>query len=565
MVKYLKKHWWETIFTCLLMVGFASGIAGFMESGETQQTPGNSLYETFRLFERKYHSKDIPPALMVAQWSLFLAFLWLTLKIIITIIAPNLLSDLWVRLFYRKHIVICGLNEITLHLADEHADKKILVLAEEYNKYAESLKIKGVKLLFCGDPADEEVLRKAKIHAASRVYAVTNDDKKNVEITRSVSSSLNQAKTGGASATDSRLSGAETRRRRSDALKCYTLIKDRELKILLEESALFKYGTSVFDPNLFHVNEIGIKYGLNMNIDKILPEMPELSPHFLVVGLTDKAAMLLLNLAHGLTTKRDVFQFTVVEKDSEKIRRFREKQAYLTDFARMEYVENEEEICKTNRFSAVFICLADQIEAVKAAFSIRNFFADNLPHIFIFSGRSENWIEAFNQEKTDIPTLKNRHVFLINLFEETIRYLVKSDPEIERLAEMTHNHWREKDDQGNFVRNDEYETLSGHFKQSNRNQILDNYLRTFIVTGRKFSLRERNVPIAFSDHDKETLAIMEHRRWMLEKYSNGWRYGSKRNNDFKIHNNLISWELLTEDEKRKDYTAIDLMIHLINN
>lgn len=545
-MKYLRKHWWETIFICLLILGFVSGMVGFIDANETKQKLGNSLYETFRLFERKYHSKDIPPTLMIAQWSLFFAFLWLSLKIIITIIAPNFLSDIWIRFAFKKHIVICGLNEITLYLANEHKDRKIIVLAEEYNKHAESLKIKGVKLFFCGDLSDEVFLRKAKIKTASLVYAVTDHDKKNVEITRLIEVLLKKE-------------------HRNDGLKCYTLIKDRELKVLLEESALFKYRTEVFDQSLFNVNEIGIKYGLSMNIDKALPENPEIPPSFLIVGLTEKTEAIFLNLSHCLTMKRNVFRFTIAEKDPEKIRFFKKNYFYLSDFAEIEYTDSWDETGRENQFTSIFICLDNQVEAVKTALSIRCFIADNLSNILIFSGESENWIEVFNQEGIEVLTLKDRNIFLINTLKETIQYLVKLDSEIEQLAEMTHNHWREKDKQGCYTKEDEYKTISGHFKQTNRNQILDNYLRTFIATGQKFSLTEQHPPIVFSDKDRETLAIMEHRRWTLEKYSNGWRYGNKRNDELKTHNSLVSWEILTKSEKEKDFAAIDLMINIINS
>lgn len=545
-MKYLRKHWWETIFVCLLISGFISGIVGFIEANETKHKLVDSLYETFRLFERKYHSKDIPSGLRAAQWLLFFAFLWLSLKIIITIIAPNFLSDIRIRFSFRKHIVICGLNETTLLLVSEYKDKKIIVLAEEYNKYAETLKIKGVKFFLCGDLSDEVFLRKARIKTANQVYVITDNDKKNVEITRSISALLKKG-------------------HYVYTLKCYTLIKDRELKILLEESALFKYRTETLDPVLFNINEIGIKYGLSMNIDKILPENRNVTPSFLIVGLTEKAEAVFLNLAHCLTMKREVFRFTIAEEDPEKICLFKKKYPYLTEFAKIEYMDNRNELCKKNRFTSIFICLDNQVEAAKTALSIRCLIADNLPNILIISGEPENWIEIFNEEGGKILTLKDRNIFLIDTLEETIRYLVKSDPEIERLAEITHNHWREKDEQGNYTKNDEYNTISGHLKQTNCNQIADNYLRTFIATGQKLGTAKRNPPVIFSGEDRETLAMMEHRRWMLEKYSNGWHHGDKRNDDFKIQNNLVPWETLTEKEKEKDFAAIDLMTNMINS
>ncbi|MDR3218196.1 MAG: NAD-binding protein [Dysgonamonadaceae bacterium] len=510
-MKCLKKHWWKVIFTGALILGFVLGISGFIETGETKHKLGNSLYETFRLFERKYHSDDIPPNLIAAQWILLFAFLWLSLKIIITIIAPNFLSDIWIRLFYKKHIVICGLNRITLNLINEYKNEKIIVLAEEVDKHAASLKQKGVKLFFCGDLSDADFLRKAKIKAANQLYIVTDNDKENVEITQSVLSLLKK-------------------KNRSAALKCYTLIKDRELKILLEESVLFKYRTESLDSILFNVNEMGIKYGLSRVIDKILPEYMEIPPELLIVGLTGKAETVLLNLAHCLTMKRKAFRFTIVEKDRETIASFKQKYFYLQDFTEIKYADNLEEACQNKGFTSVFVCLENQIKAVKTAIAIRYTLADNAPNIFMFSEESENLIDVFNTKGNNILTLKDRNIFLINTFEKTIEYIVKLNPEIEMLAETAHNHWR-----------------------------------TFIATGKKFGSTGQSSPAVFFEKDKETLAMIEHRRWMIEKYGNGWRYDNNRNDKFKIHNNLTTWEKLTDSEKKKDYIAIDLMINRLNN
>jgi hypothetical protein len=531
-MKRFRKHWWEILLIGFLILGFALGIGGFVGADETKYKLNNSLYETFRLFERKYHSKDIPPNLVAAQWILWFAFLWLSLKIIITIIAPNFLSNLWIRLSYHKHIVICGLNQITLNLVNEYKNEKIIVLAEDTNKYAESLKQKEIKLFFCGDLSEEASFRKAKIKTAGQLYIVTGSDKKNVEITQLVFSLLKNG-TG------------------NDALKCYTLIDDRELKILLEESTLFKEKAGTFDASLFNVNEMGIKYGLSMKIDKFLPEHIEIPPEIFIAGLTEKAEAVILNLAHCLTMNRKTFRFTLVEEDEKTIRLFREKYAYLWDFADIVFFDSIKQALAEKRFTALFICTENQVQAVKEALSIRYALGENEPEIIVFCDD--------NDTLNTILNLEAKKITVVNLFEQIACYAFHLNKEIEDQAKAAHLFWDTL-----YRQNIEWDKLSEHFKQTNRNQILDNYLRTFIAIGKKFDAIGQDSPIAFSDKDKETLAMMEHRRWIIEKYVNGWTSG-KRNNEFKRHNCLIPWEELPESEQKKDYIAIDLMVRLLNN
>jgi hypothetical protein len=535
-MKYLKKHWWDVVFIGSLTAGFASGIWGFTELSETQYGVGGALWETFRLFDREYHAHDVPPGLAAAQWLLLFAFLWLSLKVIITIIAPDLISNLVVRLFYRNHIVICGSGGMASALVDANAGRRIIVLAESEDDHSRALRHRGVKLVFCGERFDAHFLRRAKIGLASRVWIATGDDGRNVEVAETVFSIVS----GG---------------RRNGALKCYTVIEDRALKGLLDETRLFKYRTDGFDPTLFNIDEMGVKYAIAMNIEGIVPAKPDTVPEILVAGLTGRAAAVILDLAHCLTPNREPLHFTVVESDAEKVAAFRKKYPWLDDFAAIEYVEEAEAVCARRRFASVFVCLDNRVEAVRAAISIRNAIGDDRPDIFLLYSGAGGFIEMLDPRARNIVPTDTLH--------EAVRYVVELDPQVEEHARAAHDSWRKRDVEGNFAEQDEYHTLSAHFKQTNRNQVLDNYLRTWIVAGERFGAA-RYAPVAFSDHDIETLAMMEHRRWMIEKLDDGWRYAPRSDTRFKRRNNLVPWDELPDDEKKKDYDAITLMIKLLN-
>jgi voltage-gated potassium channel Kch len=346
---FLRKNWWTAVLLALSATGIVMSVWGFRED---KCGFLNSFYETFQIFIL-HHSfpEEIPWQLQVGRWVIFVVFLWITFRLFFEIIAPEVFKNLKIKA-YQNHIVICGLNKIAISLAKKYEGKQIIVLAEETNKYAENLKTQGVKLLI-GDFTDENLWRKAGLKKASRLYAVIDSDKMNVKIAQSVFSYL------------------ENKKRENEALKCFVLIKDRELKIILDESDLFKYKTATFDGIPFNINELGIKYGIATNIDKILPKEIKTPPEILLIGLTEKTEAALLDLVHCLTMQRKSFRFTIVERNPRRIRYFQRKYAYFRDFAEIETVN---EIGSEKQYDSVLICSDNPIEAVKKEVGIHYLF-----------------------------------------------------------------------------------------------------------------------------------------------------------------------------------------------
>lgn len=58
----------------------------------------------------------------------------------------------------------------------------------------------------------------------------------------------------------------------------------------------------------------------------------------------------------------------------------------------------------------------------------------------------------------------------------------------------------------------------------------------------------------------EVLANLEHIRWCRYHLLNNWKYGSVRNNAKRIHNCLVSYSELSEEDKNKDIEAIRTII-----
>ena len=525
--KFLRKNWWITILLILSGSGIILSCWGFCKT----QNFSDSLYDTFRLFVLNPNAMNLSLwQLQWARWVILAAFLWATFRLFFEIMAPKYITELSIRFFYRNHIIISGINEITISLAEKFENKKMVVLAEETNKYAEFLKTKNIKLLI-GDLSDESFLQKAKIGKATQFYAVTEHDKKNVKTAQMVLAVLEKT-------------------HKPNKIQCFVLIKDRELKIILEDTTFFKYGTPFFDCILFNINEMGIKYGLAMHIDKILPECCNPAPEILLVGLTQKTAIILHNLAHCYTLKQEKFKFTIVEENVQKMDSFKEQYAYLQKFAEIEWGHK---IKPEKQFSSILVCIDDQTEAIKRAVEIYYLLCEKTPNIVVFCNETDIFSKALME-------LKEKRIFQINLFEQIADYVFALDTHLEKQAKETHSFWNTL-----FQMQQEWDTLPGHFKQTNRNQILDNSLRCFVARGKRFD-DLKNCLTSFSDEERTTLAMMEHRRWVLEKLAENWTLGERdkaHGDPYKRHHCLVDWNELTEEDKQKDYQVVDLMIKLL--
>jgi len=554
-----RPFWRNTLIYIILLsgIGIVTGLIGFSKCGyiicECGEGFLDRLYTIFQMFilHHSFHESEVNGLLQFSRWIIFGVIILLSFDVL-SILFREQWKFLKIKIFYCNHIVVCGLTEQSLLLAKKNPDeKKIFIDNTTDNPLHHSLHELKVKLII-GDPCSKTTLRLAKIHKAREVFIFTGSDEKNVSIAQSAFSILEN-------------------KSKKDALRCFVSIADRELKIMLEETTLFKHKTPTFDGILFNVNEMGIKYGICMNIDKILPSKIETSPEILLVGLTAKAEIALLNLAHCLTMQQKTFRFTIVEKNEITVNSFRRKYWYLEDFATIEFVEEIESVCPEKSFNSILICTESQTEAIKQATSIRYLLGTNEPNILVLCDETDTFSEILNAEgklndkgEKEIFPLKDRNILLINLFEKIVDYVFSLNKSIEEEAKMAHEFWNKL-----YGENKEYDEMSGHFRQTNRNQVLDNYLRNYITFGKTFEEKKEEIEktenlVVLPPKIKVILAMMEHRRWMIEKHENGWRIGERiKPDEFKRHDCLIMWDELPKSQKKKDCAAIDLMIHLL--
>lgn len=104
----------------------------------------------------------------------------------------------------------------------------------------------------------------------------------------------------------------------------------------------------------------------------------------------------------------------------------------------------------------------------------------------------------------------------------------------------------------------DFDKLPDDEKDQNRNNAGDIPTK-LAVAGYAIKPARSNEPtFNFPGVDLETLADMEHDRWMKAKLRIGWRWGRKTDKSRKIHKDILLWRSMSNEEKAQRYTEAEL-------
>jgi hypothetical protein len=576
---------WAIIITSAIFT-IGLGTIGFWN----QSNHCNGFYEVIRLLVINHQfeiNENIDCCVQIARYLGVVTFVLFSFRVFLLLI-PNwwtkkVISGFWIfEKGFRKHYVIFGQDELCMALIRKISNerKKLVQIVyiidkdlskEDYKKYqSNTLKIiEGNPLKGKKDTA--KVFDDANLIKASKFFAVCLEDSQNVEIAKNVWEYLtNHPETRKRKGIKEKIKLPESEREKlsieesTTALRCYTLVKDNDFKNIIEESPIFKYERKdkevfYFDGVVF--NNVGVQYGVNMIINEILPEKWEDSTNILIVGYDDFAVAIMLHLSHVLTKKHDTLKFHIITNDESAENHFKRKYGYLYDFAEITFYRDFEKF-DLEKMSSIFVCNNDNSKAVSVAVAIRYKLQKDKPCIFILT-RNPNYLEeVFNVRNTEKPnevlTFNRHNIKLFRTLDYFWDLVINHRDEIENNAKQIHAQYEITNKIGR------YEYLTETYKQSNRNAALDFYIKTYILSGNNFDdFRKSDKLIEFTPKEKEYLAEIEHRRWMLEKFYDGWTYGKERKNQYKIHTDLVSWDKLSAKSKYNNFNSVHLLLQTI--
>jgi len=186
--------------------------------------------------------------------------------------------------------------------------------------------------------------------------------------------------------------------------------------------------------------------------------------------------------------------------------------------------------------------------------------------LFAESGRAANQMlnDEYWSASKDLFSLSNYPISLrvfLNMRNTQNDTLSERDEEfLEKLAEATHVKYLESGMRDKirkaFPASVPWQELEQGYKTSNYSQA---ECMVFILASCGYSISDDksvHAVATFPSEDLEMMAELEHARWCIERQSEGWRYSPNRNDENKLHNDLVPWGSLPDSVKVYDYDAV---------
>jgi hypothetical protein len=165
-----------------------------------------------------------------------------------------------------------------------------------------------------------------------------------------------------------------------------------------------------------------------------------------------------------------------------------------------------------------------------------------------------------HEDEKNISVYQNLHVFPLLDQTCTPDLILRGTHEV--LARELHKSYLEGVQRGKKVGKTDpslvpWEKLSEYTKEKNRNQadhipIMLKKVGYRIIPSRDWKAADFKFETAYID----LMAPMEHERWCQEKISEGWKYGTEKDDDQKNNPAIKPWEELLASDRQEDKDEI---------
>lgn len=505
------------VIALVAAVAFGLGCVGFVQLWHAQNKAWNwsdALYWSFKTFSMSSPSEPkLPLALDVARFLAPVVAAYAGLSAL-GLLFRDRVQQMRIPLMH-KHVVVCGLGyvgSVFLRRLRASGFRVVVIESDPSNPSIELWRRLGVPVVV-GDARLPRTLHAAAIRRAARLIAITPDDAVNAEIV----------------AVARRLGGRHSR----GGLNCLARVADPEVCALLRiEEA--KRTDAIFSLDFINTDEISAR----LMLEDFPPELGCPQPHILVTDLGALGAWVVYHAAREWCQRRvdDTVPLVVTVVDDQARERI---DALLDRYPALEPV------CR-------FVCVSSSVRDIRAMAAHQAVDIDTGPP-------SRAYVTQYREEQVLDTALKLRNaldpavsvVAAFSLAHGMARRLADvrrtGGPDIEvfsalervctadlirgggfeGLAHAIHRRWRaEQQAEGRSAPT--WSELDESRKESSRAQARDIAVNLHAVGSDVVPLQDWDASdFTFASEEVDTLAAMEHERWMRERIRAGWTLGEK--------------------------------------
>lgn len=455
------------------------------------------------------------------------------------------------------HVVLCGLGDKGVRLARAfQARGQVVVVIErnESNGELEFCRAQGMIVLL-GDATDPSLLARARVGTARHLIAVCGDDGANAEV-----------------ATHAR---ALCEHRTGSALICSAHIVDPELWYLLRNWELTTVGA--FRLQFFNVYDLGARamlashppFGERVGDDAA-------APHLLVVGGGRLGQDVILHAARlwraraGTADRK--LRVTLIDARTDHLA---ESLAFHhPGLDRVCQVDTHEMDVRSARFqqaaflfderghtsvTSIYVCVDDDGAALSAALSLLHRIRHRRVPVVVRMTDDAGLATLLHGASGHARGFDD--LYAVGLLERTCQPDLVLGGANETLARAIHEIYvdsqrREGHENAENPALVPWDRLPEDLKESNRSQA-DHIGQKLQAIGCDLAPLTEWAASAFAlaDDEIETMARMEHERWMRERHAQGWTLGP-RDPQRKTNPNLVEWDALPESGRAFNRDAI---------
>jgi len=557
--RFMREKGWIVLLVSWILALFL-GIWGcgrqFHAMGETRSIC-DALYGTMQLFVMEDNALvstyPLPWQLWIAR---FLAPM-VAASTAITALGALLQEKFQLLDLKRKnnHVVVCGIGEKGLQVAEsfcESGEQVVIVESEADNESLNKCRDLGIIVLI-GDATDKDVLEKARVHHARTVIAICGDDGANVEIGIHTAQLYRKEH----SSPD-----------KGPTCTCLVHVVDPSLRELHRESKTFPPQGGPFEIRFFNIYRNGARALLEeFPPDENMVPTAAATFHIAIIGFGRLGENVFLQATsmgqHAYDAKPHITVIDRMAKQREGL--LLVKYPQLKKVCEPTFLELDTEDAafykgsflkdrdKGPPVTAVYVCLGSDSDGLSAALRLAPHLQDTEVPVVICM-REEFGLACLVREESGDGVL-SKNVQAMGITAKTCTREMILNENIDLQAMEMHRDYVKRREQGESPPEVDpalfpWEQLEESLRESNRQQADHIPVKLRAIGCTKETPKNTaswETVSTFTEEEIELMAKMEHRRWMAERLLGGWRKGSPKDVENKIHPDLKKWNALSKE------------------